>query len=119
MPSVSRSQQRLMGQAYQVRKFMDTDGKKGKDPGTIDKPYRDIIKDIAKGMKKKSLKDFARTSHKNIPEEVEEAETESYDEEIPMVWSRLNPDSKKSEKRSKISNLQNLVDYRTFLKNNK
>jgi hypothetical protein len=119
MPSVSKTQQRLMGQAYQVRKFIDTDGKKGKDPKTIDSEYRDAILDIAKGMKKKSLKDFAKTKHENIPEEVEESETGTLGEEIPTVWSRLKPDSKKSEKRSKLSDLQNLVDYRTFLSNNK
>ena len=117
MPSVSKTQQRLMGQAYQVRKFMDSDGEQGKDPKSIDKEYRDTIIDIANGMKKKSLKDFAKTKHDNIPEEVEESETESYDEDIPMIWSRLKPDSKKAEKKSKLSGLQNLVDYRDFLNN--
>ena len=32
MPALSKTQQRLMGQAYGVRKFMDTNGKDGIDP---------------------------------------------------------------------------------------
>jgi len=98
---------------------MDTQGKEGKDPKTIEEPYREEIIDIAKGMKKKSLKSFAKTKHDNLPEEVEEAETPSYDEEIPMIWSRLKPDSKSPEKRGKLADLQNLVDYRTFVGKNK
>ena len=35
MPSVTKSQQRLFGQAYGVRKWMDSDGKSGIDPNTI------------------------------------------------------------------------------------
>ena len=56
MPALSKTQQRLMGQAYGVRKFMDTKGKEGIDPDTIDSKYREEIVDIAKGMKKKPLK---------------------------------------------------------------
>ena len=55
MPSVSRTQQRLMGQAHAVRKFMDTRGKEGLDPADIDPEYKEDIVGIAKNMKKKSI----------------------------------------------------------------
>ena len=119
MPALSKTQQRLMGQAYGVRKFMDTKGKEGIDPDTIDSKYREEIVDIAKGMKKKALKDFASTKHKGLPEEVEESETPVYNEKMPFIWSQLEPDSKEAKKRGKLSDLQNLVDYRTFLNKRK
>lgn len=109
--SVSKSQQRLMGQAYGVRKWMDTNGKDGLDPDTITSKYRETIVELAKNMKKKSLKDFAETKHDKIPEEVEEGK-------IPNIISQLNPESndpKKSEKRK----MQNLADYREFISKKK
>jgi hypothetical protein len=57
MPSVSKSQQRLMGQvhAYQKGKLKDASP---------------TVKKIAKGMSKKAAKDFAKTKHKGLPEKV-------------------------------------------------
>lgn len=61
MPSVSKSQQRLIGQAYAYKK-----GElKAKD---LNPKYADEIKDLADSMTKKQLKDFAKTDHKGLPE---------------------------------------------------
>lgn len=107
MPSVSKTQQRLMGQAYGVRKWMDTDGKDGINPKTIESAYRKTIVDIAKNMKKKDLKDYASTKHKNIPEEVGE-------DKIPTIVPYLNPESN-IPKKDKNKKMQNLADYREFI----
>lgn len=72
MPSSSKSQQRLMGQAHAYRK-----GKlKKKD---INPKYFKQIKKLSKQMKPKDLKKFAKTKHKdkrrkkvNLPERVGE-----------------------------------------------
>lgn len=61
MPALSKSQQRLMGQAYALKKgdikFSD-----------LNPDYRDQIKDLADSMTLKQLKDYAETSHKELPE---------------------------------------------------
>ena len=67
MPALSKTQQRLMGQAYGVRKFIDTNGKDGIDPDSIKSAYRQTIVELASNMKKKALKDFASTKHKGLP----------------------------------------------------
>jgi len=65
MPSRSKTQQRLMGQAYAYK----TGELKAKD---LNPEYADEIKKLAKSMTEKQLKDFAKTKHKNLPEKVEE-----------------------------------------------
>jgi hypothetical protein len=94
MPSKSTKQQGLMGQAYAIRKFQRTHGKEGLDPKDVPAEYRDEIKKVSKQMKLKSLKDFASTSHKGLPEEVEEElNPEDYFKrnpyDIPFVESRF------------------------------
>lgn len=110
MPAVSKTQQRLMGQAHGVRKFWDTEGKEGLNPRTIDSAYRETIVEIAKNMKKKALKDYARTKHKNLPEEIEEG--------IATIIPHLSPESNKPRK-SKTRRMQNLSDYREFINKTK
>ena len=75
MPSTSIAQQRLMGQSHGVRIFLDTKGKDGIDPKTLNKDYREEIVNIAKSMDPKDLKDFAETKHKGLPDKVEENST--------------------------------------------
>lgn len=65
MPSVSRSQQRLMGQALAYKRGEI----KSKD---LDPRYAERIKKVAKSMTQKKLRDFAKTKHKKLPERVEE-----------------------------------------------
>jgi hypothetical protein len=67
MPAVSQSQQKLMAQAYQVRKWKDSNGKEGTDPSSIEKEYRDKIESLADSLTKKQLKDFAETKIKKLP----------------------------------------------------
>jgi phage-related tail protein len=65
MPARSKTQQRLMGQAYAYK----TGEIKAKD---LNPEYADEIKKLAKSMTEKQLEDFAKTKHKNLPEKVEE-----------------------------------------------
>lgn len=66
MPSVSKSQQKLMGQAYAYK----SGGLKSKD---LNPRWADEIKELAKSMTKKQLKDFASTKHENLPNKVKES----------------------------------------------
>lgn len=66
MPSVSKSQQRLMGQAYAYKKG----DLKSKDLNT---EYADDIKDLSKSMTLKKLKQYASTKHDKLPEKVKES----------------------------------------------
>jgi hypothetical protein len=71
MPAKSRSQQRLMAMAYQVKKFKETGD--GMDPLDVKPAYRSEVEDLANSMTLKQLKDFAETKHDNLPEEVKES----------------------------------------------
>ena len=64
MPANSKSQQRLMGMVHAYQKG----DLKTKD---IDKSLVNKIKDMAKQMKPKDTKDFAKTKHENLPQKVE------------------------------------------------
>ena len=62
MPSLSKAQQRLMGQAYALKKgYIEL--------ADIKEPYRDSVKDLSK-MKTKSLESFAKTKHEGLPDKV-------------------------------------------------
>lgn len=67
MPSVSKAQQRLMGMAYAL--------KKGDMPRS---EASQEVQDLADSMTLKQLKDFAETSHKDLPDKVEEYSLGSY-----------------------------------------
>lgn len=117
--SVSRTQQRLMGQAEGVRKFLDSKGKEGIDPKDLKAEYKDTIVKLAKDMSKKALHDFAATKHKNLPEDVDESFGETGNKgDVPTIYPYLNPDSKKSKK-DKSAKMQNLADYREFINSKK
>jgi len=66
MPSRSVAQQRLMGQAYALKKG-DISLK------DLDPNYRDEIKSLADNMTMKQLKDFAETKHKGLPAKIGES----------------------------------------------
>ena len=66
MPSVSKSQQRLMGVAYAVK----SGDMKIND---VDPAYREKVKGLVDGMTKKDLKKYASTKHEDLPETVSEA----------------------------------------------
>ena len=66
MPSSSKSQQRLMGMSYAVKKG-------DMKLSDIDAAYRDEVKNLVDTMTLKELKDFASTSHTDLPEDVKES----------------------------------------------
>lgn len=66
MPAKSIAQQRLMGQAYALKRG-DIQLK------DIDPEYRDEIQSLADGMTLKQLKDFAETKHKGLPNKVNDS----------------------------------------------
>lgn len=66
MPSVSKSQQRLMGVAYAVKSG-------DMELSDVDPAYRDKVKSLSDGMTKKDLKKYASTKHDELPETVDEA----------------------------------------------
>ena len=88
MPSRSKTQQRLMGQAYAYK----TGDLKAKD---LNPDYADEIKKLSKSMTQKQLKDFAGTKHKGLPEKVEEkikkfnSFNESFNDESPVKVKHL------------------------------
>jgi hypothetical protein len=63
MPSVSQTQQRLMGMAWAYQKG---------ELSLKDVPasLKEKIKDLAGHMKKKDLSDFAHTKRKDLPERI-------------------------------------------------
>lgn len=65
MPSKSKSQQRLMGVAYAVKKG-------DMQLSDVDSEYRDEVKGLVDGMTLKKLKDYAATKHNGLPERVPE-----------------------------------------------
>lgn len=83
MPSTSIAQQRLMGQAHGVRLFLDSKGKEGIDPKTLNKDYRDEIVNLAKSMDPKDLEDFAKTKHEGLPKRI--LKKESIEENATMA----------------------------------
>jgi hypothetical protein len=63
MPAHSKAQQRLMAQAYAL--------KKGElEPEDINPQYREDIEGLAQGMTQKQLRGFAATKHKGLPDRV-------------------------------------------------
>lgn len=65
MPSTSKTQQRLMGVAYAVKKG-------DMELSDVDAAYRDKVQELVSNMTLKQLKDFASTSHEGLPDKVEE-----------------------------------------------
>jgi hypothetical protein len=63
MPAVSQAQQRLMGQAYALKK-----GDLKSD--NLNPKYADQIKDLASSMTLKQLKDYAETSNEDLPKKI-------------------------------------------------
>ena len=94
MPSVSKTQQRLMGQALAYKRGEI----KAKD---LNPQYSDEIKKLAKSMTEKQLKHFASTKHKNLPEKVKESNVMTFDsfneahKEMNHKDQKLSKDMKK------------------------
>jgi hypothetical protein len=108
MPSLSRTQQRLFGQAYGVKLWKKSGGKRGINPKDLNPKYKKEIEKLADSMSMAKLKDFAETKHKRIPEEVNE-------KVIKALFFKLDPDSQYDSSKEKARRLANLSDYREFL----
>lgn len=108
MPALSRTQQRLFGQAYGVKLWKKTGGKKGINPKDLNPKYKKEINDLANSMSLAKLKDFAETKHKKIPEDINEMVIK------PIFW-KLDTDAQYDSSREKARRLANLSDYREFL----
>lgn len=122
MPAYSRSQQRLMAQAYGIK----TGSLKPED---IDPRYRKAIVNLSKKMTKKQLEDYAKTKHKGLPEDVDEAVVTPKASYAPnfkpgyylsTTNSPILPflDTDKVKKKSGKKNLENLKDYRDWVETN-
>jgi len=79
MPAQSKAQKRLMGQAYAVKT-----GKK--DPDEVS----DKVAQLAQGMTKKQLKDFASTKHKGLPD-TKESFVPTFESFINEDYARVHP----------------------------
>ena len=110
--SLSKTQQRLFGQAYGVKQWKQTNGKSGINPADLNPKYKKEIVDLANSMSMAKLKDFAETKHKKLPEEVKE-------KSIKDIYFRLSPDAQYDPSREKERRAGNLADYREFIKKNK
>jgi hypothetical protein len=123
MPSVSKSQQSLMGQAYGIK----TGSLK---PSDLNPKYRDQIVSLSKRMSGKELEKYASTKTKNLPQHVKEdveeisiqvplmsiSGSEDFSPEGPMgIKPFLAPEVKKKKLGKK--NLENLKDYRDWIAN--
>ena len=84
MPSVSKSQQRLMGMAYAVK-----DG--SLELSDIDPAYRDKVKSLSDGMTKKDLKKYASTKHDDLPETVDEDFAHAMNNITPQSIGGMGP----------------------------
>lgn len=132
MPSVSKAQQSIMGQAYGVKtgKLKQSD---------INPKYRSKILSIAKRMSKSELGKFASTKTKGLPHHVKEEEeivtneTEGISTITPLVnisgaedYTPQGPagikpflDTEAKQKRKGKGNMENLKDYRDWISGNK
>ena len=61
------SQYRLMAQAYEVKLFLESEGKEGMDPIELSPRYRDLIVEMSKAIKQSDLRYFAKKA-KSIDE---------------------------------------------------
>jgi hypothetical protein len=120
MPAVSKSQKRLMSQAYAIK----TGALK---PSDIDPRYRKSIVDLSKSMTEKQLRDYTQTPEKGLPNDVDEAivtPKASYAPNFKPGYylsttnSPILPslDTEKEKKKLGKGNLENLKDYRDWIK---
>ncbi len=143
MPSVSKAQQAIMGQAWALRqgdlKLKDLNPRWKVEIKKIAYGYKDKDGKFIAPMTDKELKKYASTKSRNLPERVEDGKPMNEDSatlgvrdssNIPSFTPKmnfgnginpiipyLNPDSKK--KKAGKGNLENLKDYRDWIKENK
>ena len=143
MPSVSKAQQSIMGQAWALRqgdlKLKDLNPRWKVEIKKIAYGYKDKDGKFIAPMTDKDLKKYASTNSRNLPDRVEDGKPINEDSAtlgvidssdmtsftpkmnfgngINPIIPYLNPDSKK--KKAGKGNLENLKDYRDWIKENK
>lgn len=143
MPSVSKAQQAIMGQAWALRqnelKASDIDPRYRKEIKKIAFGYKDKDGKFVPPMTDKELKKFAETKSKDLPENVKDGKPVSEEKFTPGITSSkgvpsftpsitfggeikpiipyLDTDAKKSKPGKR--NLENLKDYRDWIKEQK
>lgn len=115
--SVSKAQQRMMGQAYALKKG---DIKLS----DIDSDYQDQIKKLADDMSLKDLEKFAKTKHDDLPDKVEESFKPHmmYDPETGEGYKAETPEDHKKyakmgyvhEKPKKIDETRTILSFEQF-----
>ena len=96
-------------------------------PSDLDPKYKKSIVDLSKKMTEKQLKDYAETSEKDLPNDVDEAvitPKASYAPKFKPGYylsttnSPILPflDTEKEKKKLGKGNLENLKDYRDWIK---
>jgi hypothetical protein len=120
MPSTSKSQQRLMGVAYAVKKG-------DMQISDVDVDYRDKVKDLISGMTLKQLKGFAETKHEGLPEVVENISIDSVGGigpvKLPTSTENGSGDvpagqgDAEEEYRKKKRKMKHLKTFESFLRN--
>ena len=119
MPARSVHQRRLMAQAYGIKTGSLT-------PSDLDPKYKKAIVDLSKKMTEKQLKDYAETSEKGLPNDVDEAVVTPKASYAPnfkpgyylsTTNSPILPslDTEKTKKKIGKGNLENLKDYRDWI----
>ena len=119
MPARSVHQRRLMAQAYGIK----TGSLSASD---LDPKYKKAIVDLSKKMTEKQLKDYAETSEKGLPNDVDEAVVTPKASYAPnfkpgyylsTTNSPILPflDTEKTKKKVGKGNLENLKDYRDWI----
>jgi len=143
MPSVSKAQQAIMGQAWALRqnelKLKEIDPRYREEIEKIAFGYKDKDGKFIAPMTDKELKKFAKTKSKDLPENVKDGKPLNEEgnslgvidsKDIPSFTPRMNfgdginpiipylrPDAKKKKPGGK--NLANLKDYRDWIKSSK
>jgi len=143
MPSVSKAQQAIMGQAWALRqnelKLKDINPRYRKEIEKIAFGYKDKDGKFIAPMTDKELKKFAKTKSKDLPENVKDGKPVNEEKFTPGITSSkgvpsftpsitfggeikpiipyLDTDAKKEKPGKK--NLENLKDYRDWIKERK
>lgn len=121
MPATSKTQQRLMGVAYAVKKG-------DMELNDVDAAYRDKVSELVDGMTLKQLKDFASTEHTDLPEVKENVTPASIGGMgAPSFPTGSNPGSgdmpaeqgdAEEEYKKKLKKAKRLMNFESFINQN-
>ena len=96
--AVSKAQQKFMGMVYAAKKG--------------EKPASPEVAKVAKGMSKKSAKDYAATKHKGKPEHVKETATAGSTSAGNVAVGAVYPNKKGKSLKNKDGTVKNALDMK-------